>query len=347
MVLTQGEARIGRAASSMEMNGSPDLSIIIVNWNTCDLLRGCLASIYRETRVCTFEIFVVDNASGDHSNSMVREEFPEVHLIRNQRNEGFPKANNRALRQCRGKYILFLNPDTVILEGAIDQMVTALEKMPHVGAMGPQIVNLNNEVQYDGGRNFPTVFNVFLEFSRLAKHFPHHRIFGRYRMGAWDHQSDQNVNALDGCCMLIRHDILDDIGSMDEQLFMYLEDMDLCYRIRRKGWAVYYLSRAKIVHVGGQSSRKVERKSLHYTLELEAYRLFNRKHYGYLSACLIQLIVFSVSLLVISLSVSGCFIRPLQRRFPRFFSVVYRRKFFHFLRWSLSPEKIVRQYEIS
>ncbi len=324
----------------MQKDTGIDVSIIIVSWNTSDLLKACLESIYNETVSCTFEVFVVDNASQDDSVEIVRQRFPDVNLIASRENLGFPKANNLALKKCKGKNVLFLNPDTLILERAIETMHEYLEHNPGVGAVGPKIYGADNKIQFDGARNFPTLFNVFLEFLRLAKHFPNNRILGRFRMGDWDHKDDRDVNSLDGSCMLIRRDILSRIGFMDEDLFMYLEDMDLCYRIRKNGWIIHYLSAAKIIHLCGQSSKKVDHKSLFYTLELEAYRQFNKKHYSKLHGLLVQVIVFIISLDVLIISLTGSKFQFLTERFPRFFSEIYRDKFINFLHWSLTPDRI-------
>lgn len=320
---------------------SVDLSVVIVNWNVCNLLKQSLKSIYENTNRGGIEIFVVDNASTDGSVEMVRKEFPEAILLANPSNIGFPRANNLALKHCRGRYILLLNPDTIISKDALDRMIDFMDTHPEVGVVGPKILNLDNTIHFDCARNFPTLLNIFFEFSRLSKHFPNHRIFGRYRMGYWDHQDSREVDCLDGSCILVRNDAIKQIGFLDEQLFMYLEDIDLCYRIRENGWKIYYLALAEIVHIGGESSKRVNEPAFSNILELEAYRLFHQTHRGKLSSIIVRIMVFILSLpaiFILSVSILLPFFGKKEKKYS---NRLKRGKFIQFIKWSLNPTEVV------
>lgn len=253
-----------------------DLSISIVNWNTKDLLRGCLKSIYENTHKIDFEIFVVDNASSDGSAEMVEEEFPQVKLIKNNKNLGFAKANNKALKETTGKYILLLNPDTVILGGALDIMVEFMEEHKDIGALGPKLINRDGTLQ-PSCRSFPTLATAFFENTFLDRLFPRNRIIGRYKMGYWDHDNIREVDQPIGACLMVKQEAINQIGLLDEQFYMYYEEVDLCYRMKKIGWRIYFLPQAQVIHYGGQSSAVanlqilVERQRSMYN--------FYRKHY--------------------------------------------------------------------
>ena len=230
-----------------------DLSISIVNWNTKDLLRDCLKSIYENTHGIDYEIFVADNASTDGSSEMVEREFPQVKLIKNKENVGFAKANNQIIKESRANFVLLLNPDTVILDNAIGKMVRFMWSHSEVGAVGPKLLNPDGTIQFVCGRSFPTLSAVFFEKSLLSTLFPHNRITGKYYMGYWNHDDTREVDLLSGACMMVRRQTINEVGLMDEQFFMYGEDVDWCYRIKQAGWKIYLLADAQVTHLGGQS----------------------------------------------------------------------------------------------
>jgi GT2 family glycosyltransferase len=229
-----------------------DLSICIVNWNTEAVLRECLRSIYQQTKEISYEIFVVDNASKDGSVEMVRNLFPDVCLIVNQQNRGFAAANNQALRLAKGRYILFLNPDTVIHDGALEMMVQLMEKHPEAGAMGCKLLNGDGSVQHSI-RQSPS-FNVALLESTILGRLPflRRRVKG-FKMEGFSFDRTEEVDAVCGAALLVRKDVLDEVGPMDEAYFMFIEELDLCQRIRVRGHKVYFTPEARITHLGGES----------------------------------------------------------------------------------------------
>lgn len=229
-----------------------DLSIIIVNYNTRDLLRQCLASL-----PLGVEIIVVDNGSADGSAAMVRKKFPQVRLIANKKNLGYGQANNQGLKKARGKFILFLNSDTVVPKKVIPVLMKYLKTHPRVGVITPKLILRNGKIDPDCHRGFPTPWAAFCYFLGLESFFPGSKIFGQY------HQTWKNLKAvheIDACCgafLLTRKKILDEIGGFDEKYFFYGEDLDLCYRIRqlaKESWSVVYYPKVEVIHYKGASS---------------------------------------------------------------------------------------------
>ena len=272
-----------------------DLSIIIVNWNTRDLLKACLRSVYAETRGLTFEVFVVDNASTDGSPEMVRTEFPQVRLIQNNVNVGFAKANNQAIALSKGRYILLLNPDTLLRDNAFSRMVHFLRSHPDIGALGCKILTSEGKIDLRGAKGFPSLLGEFFELTRLSYRFPRSKFFGNYLMTYWDHEDSREVDVLSGACLMIRREALEQVGLFDERFFLYGAEVDWYYRLKRMGWKVFYYSEAEIIHIGSQSTRQLGEK-----MGLERfrsrYRLFcKHKGKGYARAykallCLVTVI---------------------------------------------------------
>jgi GT2 family glycosyltransferase len=229
-----------------------DLSIIIVNTNNKKLLEACLYSIYASTHKISFEIIVVDNNSTDGSQAMVRRHFPEVILVENEENLGFIKASNQGLRIFRGRYALLLNDDTTVKEGAFDYMVEFMDKNLKVGACGPKLLNPNGTLQRQGGLlGFPF----------------------------WKAKKPRPVKFVIGACLLVRREVIDQVGILDENLFFYNDDLDWCLRIRKAGWKVYYLPQAEVVHYGGYSSKRTFNPKL-FVEGFKGGLYFCRKHYG-------------------------------------------------------------------
>lgn len=230
-----------------------DLTIAIVSWNTESLLRNCLRSICSLQQ--SYEVIVVDNASNDGSACMVGEEFPQVRLIRNQENRGFAKANNQALREARGRYLLLLNPDTEIIGDALETMIAFMDSHPDAGALGCQLLNPDGTVQISCG-HFPALNNMITESLGLSKLFPKSPMFARFKMTYWGHDSECEVDQPSGACLMIRREVWNVIGQLDEQFFMYFEEVDLCYRLKQKGWRIFFTPKAQVIHYGGQSSKQ-------------------------------------------------------------------------------------------
>lgn len=265
-----------------------DVSIIIVNWNTKELLKNCIGSIYEQPNNVQFEIIVVDNASSDGSAMMVKAKFPQVFLIENTENKGFATANNQGMAIAKGRYVLLLNSDTVVLDGAIAKTVTFADDHPEAAVIGCRVLNSDGTLQPTCFM-FPSVLNMLLSASYLYKLLPHSPFFGRERMIWWDRDSVREVDVVTGCFMLARREAIEQVGPMDERFFVYSEETDwCCYRFKQAGWKVLFAPDAEIIHLGGQSSKKAGPEM---TLQLRASILqFIRKHcsrFEYILACVL------------------------------------------------------------
>lgn len=226
------------------------------------------------------EVWVVDNASSDGSQDMLREEFPSVGLVASTENLGFTRANNVGLERCRGRYIMLLNPDTEVSPDALSALVDYMDQSPDAGIAGPKIFDSDGDVQ-PSRRRFPTYATAFLESTVLQQWFPRNRVLARYYM--WDRADDavQDVDWLEGACLLVRSEAVEQVGGLDERFFMYSEELDWCQRIKEAGWRVVYVPTARIVHHGGKSSEQVAAsKHVHFQRSKIAYytkRFGNRK----------------------------------------------------------------------
>lgn len=265
------------------------LSIVVVNWNARDLLRSCLRSIYANPQKCSFDVTVVDNASADGSTDMVRQCFPEVRLIENRRNVGFAHANNQGIRRSNGRLILLLNPDTEVQAGALQALTNFLDGQPRAGAVGPRLLNPDGSLQ-PSCHPTPTLAREFWRLFHLDAIYP----YARYPMHRWDQDTPRRVDVIQGACLLLRRDALDQVGLLDEDYFMYSEEVDLCTRLRRAGWQIYWVPRAKVVHYGAQSTRQVADEMF---LQLHRSKvLYFRKHCNNLTVRLYKLLLFAAAL---------------------------------------------------
>lgn len=265
-----------------------DVSVVIVNWNACDVLADCLRSIREQTPSIACEVIVIDNASTDGSVEMVRRDFPDVHLIANEDNLGFAAANNQGMRAAQGRYVLLLNPDTVILDRAIEKNVAFADARSDAGVVGVKTLRgdrrlTRNCFQYSG------LLNLAIATSGLNKAFPTHRFWSRERYGWWDYNSIRTVDVVAGCYMLVRKEVIDSVGGMDEQFFMYGEEMDWCRRITRAGWKIYFQPDACIIHYGGLSA--AQNPNSMQMEQRKSYLYYFRKHYGRLSVLLARSIL--------------------------------------------------------
>jgi N-acetylglucosaminyl-diphospho-decaprenol L-rhamnosyltransferase len=228
-------------------------SVVIVNWNVRDLLRDCLASVERERRLPAhqLQVLVVDNASSDGSVAMVHERFPWVELIENTENVGFGRANNQALPLCRGRTVILLNPDTVVLDGALERLAAQLEDHPALGAVGCRLLNADRSLQRWTGGAFPTIWRVAGWALFLPRLIPGLARWGTLYLER-DVMQDLEVDWVSGACVALRIKALD--GRLfDERFFMYGEDMDLCRRLKRQGWLVRYSPGASVIHYHARS----------------------------------------------------------------------------------------------
>jgi GT2 family glycosyltransferase len=230
-----------------------DLSIVIVTWNNEKEIADCLQSIREYAGGLRCEVFVVDNASRDGTCLLVREQFPEVHLIANPDNRGFPAANNQAFELATGRYTLILNPDTILRPGTLTQCLEYLEEHPDTGAVGSRLIYPDGEIQYDCARRFPDLLTLFLESFYLHMLLPRLPLLSGTAMRHWDHQDSREVPCLMGAFIMVRTPIVRELRGMNTEVFMFYEDVDFCYRIRRAGWKIYYLASAVTVHLHGAS----------------------------------------------------------------------------------------------
>lgn len=260
-----------------------DLTVVVVNWNVRDLLRCCLASI--DNSHLSLETFVVDNGSSDGSLQMVRDEFPKVRLIANQDNLGFTAANNQALAQSQGRYLVLLNPDAELVGDALGQMVAYLESHPDVGVLGPQLRYPDDTVQ-SSRRRFPTLATAFAESTIIQQWWPDNGILRRYYVSDNPENITQPVDWVMGACMMVRREAYEQVGGLDEGFFMYSEELDWCRRIKDAGWGVFYLPAAVVIHHEGKSSEQVVPER-HIHFQSSKVRYF-RKHHGRWQAGLLR-----------------------------------------------------------
>jgi GT2 family glycosyltransferase len=267
------------------------LSIIVVNWNTCDFLAQCLRSIYDTTSDLNFEVIVVDNASADGSVEMVCQDFPQVQVIANAENVGFVRANNQAIARCQGRYVLLLNSDTQVLPGSLEKTIQFMDEHPSAGIAGVQLLNPDGSFQASY-TPLPTLWREFLILSGLGRWlirsaFP--------SCGPQTEKGAQKIKGyVEGAYLMARREAVEQVGGLDERIFMYAEEVDWCYRFHQDGWEIWYLPQAPIIHYGGQSSKKQRGR-----MEAELYRsrvYFFNKHYGKGAAFCLKVLIYAMTL---------------------------------------------------
>ncbi len=255
-----------------------DLSVVIVNYNTGHLLADCLRSLLGNQGPFAYQVTVVDNGSSDGSAALVRREFPQVHPLENQGNMGYAYANNQGLKSRRARYYLLLNPDTILPTDAIDKMVAFMEGKPEAGIAGPKLVMADGRLDLACRRGFPTPQVSFYRMMGLSRLFPRSRRFARYNLAYLDPDQVTEVDSVVGAFMMIRDEVLRQIGYLDEEFFLYGEDLDFAYRAKEAGWKVYYNPGVTVLHYKRQSSQQNKERARY-----EFYRamyLFYRKHYA-------------------------------------------------------------------
>jgi GT2 family glycosyltransferase len=254
---------------------TPLISAIVVSYNTRQMTLDCLAALQAALRGTAAEVWVVDNASADGSPAAVAAAFPDVRLIRNPRNVGFGAANNQALRACRGEYVLLLNSDAFLAAAAVATLLGYLREHPDVGVVGPKLLNADGSLQRSCYR-FPSPWRAVAEGLLLTAAWPNSRLFGDYR--AWAHDATRDVDMIVGACMLLRRSAVERVGAFDEAFFLYAEETDLCFRMRRAGLRVVFLPAATATHLnGGSGARQPDRVFCEFRRGQER---FYRKHYG-------------------------------------------------------------------
>jgi N-acetylglucosaminyl-diphospho-decaprenol L-rhamnosyltransferase len=259
------------------------IAIVIVNYNTCDLLRACLLSLAQGVQRHTTQIWVVDNASHDGSAAMVQSEFPDVQVIANPKNGGFAFANNLAIQAilesaAEPDYILLLNPDTVTSQGSLDLLVEYLDRHPEVGACGPKLVLPDGSLDLACRRSFPTPGVSLYRMLGLSRLFPRSPRFARYNMTYLSPDVETEVDAVVGACMAVRTGVVREVGLLDETYFMYGEDLDWAYRIKQYGWRIMYVPSSVVTHYKRASSSQRPFGSIRNFYD--AMRIFYRKYYA-------------------------------------------------------------------
>lgn len=272
-----------------------DLSIIIVSYNTVELTVACITSIIETVKKISFEIIVIDNASRDNSiekikNLRIKNDNVSLKIAENKENLGFAKANNIGIGLSSGKYVLFLNSDTVVYKDTLDGMVEFMEKNKNVGAATCYVELPNGMLDDASHRGFPTPWRALSHFSTLSKFFPRSKFFSGYSLGWMDHRTTHAIEALAGAFMLVRRVAGDEVGWWDEDFFWYGEDLDFCYRLQKKGWNIFFVSEYKILHYKGVSGG-IKQTSQHLTTatletrkratdaRFHAMKIFYNKHY--------------------------------------------------------------------
>lgn len=289
-----------------ERKNMPDLSICLVSWNTCTMLRDCLKSIQKFKDDLEIEIFVIDNASEDGSADMVEKEFQDVTLIANIENRGFAQANNQGIEKASGRHILLLNPDTIILDHALSEMTHFLDENPRAGAVAARLLNTDGSLQYSL-RQFPNFLTPFTENTNLADIPGIHWYSKKSRLMRWSHETIREVEQPAGAALMIKRSCIETLGSLNRCYHMFFEDVDICYRIRKNGWKIYYLPGARIIHHGGQSVKKRTDMGMQFYRSLIK---FFRIHRGRAWEMYVRILMVGLSLYCLAYSVVLLFFSP-------------------------------------
>lgn len=284
-----------------------ELSVIIVNYNVKHFLEQCLCSVQKAIAGMAGEVVVVDNNSTDKSMEYLVPRFPAVQFIRNSENVGFAKACNQGLKLSTGKYILFLNPDTIVPEDCFQQCIRFFEQKPDAGAVGIKMIDGSGRFLKESKRAFPSPMTSLFKLFGLSKLFPHSKPFSRYHLGHLNENENNEIDVLAGAFMMIKKEVLDKVGSFDETFFMYGEDVDLSYRIQNAGYKNYYFAGSSIIHFKGESTRK---GTMNYVrMFYNAMSIFVRKHYGGSRAGVFNFLIHLAIWFRAGLTTIGSFIR--------------------------------------
>ncbi|HTK83233.1 MAG TPA: glycosyltransferase family 2 protein [Bacteroidota bacterium] len=253
------------------------LSVIVVTTNCAEFIPACFASILRQETSFPREVIAVDNASTDGSPELIARDFPNVRLVTNSANAGFPAANNQGIRNSDGEFVLLLNPDTILRGQALEGMMKFLQARPDVAAVGPKILNGDGTLQRTGV-SFPSLWNTFSESFFLDLLFPRSRLFGRHRRLYEDPETAYEVDYVQGSCIMVRRQPLQEAGLLDEEYFMYFDEPELCIKLKGRGWKIMYTPDAEVTHFGASGATFYD--ELRLRRYYESYILFLKKHYG-------------------------------------------------------------------
>lgn len=304
------------------------ISIIIVSWNAKKYLEECLDSIHHSLPNDT-EIIVVDNASSDGSPEAVRVAFPGVHLIRNDDNYGFAKANNIGIQASTGEYLFFINSDVVVKAGCFEKMISYMDGHQYIGVLGPKIIGPNGAVQRSC-MGFPSLWNSFSRALALDTIFPRMKLFGGHLLTYWTHNDIRSVDVINGCFWMIRRKALQATGQLDDRFFIYGEDIDWCKRFNEKGWKIVFYPEAEAIHYGGASSANAPLK---FFIEMQRadYQYWKKHHTRLVSTAFlfIRLLHYAIRL------VGGIASYPFRRKKRP--EVVYKiKRSLAAIKWSLN-----------
>lgn len=315
----------------------PDVSIIIVNWNSKAYLQQCLDSLFRHCRNVELEVIVVDNASYDGCDRMLVERFSSVRYVQSDKNLGFARANNLGVRQASGRFLLFLNPDTELLEDSLTIMMDRLQGSQDAGAVGCKLLNTDRTFQTSCVQPFPTVLNQVLGTDCLRAQFPGWSIWGTNTVRA-DERQPSLVQVISGACILMKREVFNVIGGFTERYFMYGEDLDLCFKVKQAGFRVYYLPETSLVHHGGGSTQQGASNFSNVMMRESVYR-YLRYNRGMLVA-----VTYRAAMAVSAVLRMGLILPLLaftRQRVVRH-GTGSLRKWFSVLRWSLGFESWTR-----
>ena len=318
-----------------------DLSIIIVNWNSRDYLRKCIDSILAMIYGIEYEIVVIDSASFDGCDEMLRQCYSQVRFIQSDQNLGFAKANNEAFKVSRGRNLLFLNPDTELEGDAVQALLSHLKFLPNAGAVGAKLLNTDLSIQTSCIQSFPTLLNQILDSEVLRQRFPRFRLWGTARLFE-KFATTAEVDAISGACLMIKRSVFESVGMFSTDYFMYSEDIDLCFKIWKAGWKIYYVPTAQVIHHGSGSSSQSSVNTFSSVMMLESRWRFFRKTRPPIYCKIYRLAIFSSSLIRIGLLLLAWPITILRREGS---SIEFALKRWGArLRWTLGLEKWVKSY---
>ncbi len=266
-----------------------DVSVIIVNYNVKEFLLNLLESLFKASGHINIEVFVVDNASEDGSPEAIKKKYPQVKLIANKENVGFGKANNQAMKIAKGKFLLLINPDAIVREDTLSNMLVFFNEHPECGLAGCKVLNPDGTLQLACRRSFPTPWVSFTKITGLSKLFPHSKIFAGYNLTFLNENETYEVDAVSGSFMMLRREAYEKVGGFDERFFMYGEDLDYCFRVKEAGYKVFYFSGAEVIHYKGESTKRssIDETNLFYG----AMNLFVDKHFS--SSFIVKIILTS------------------------------------------------------
>jgi len=261
------------------------VSVVIVSYNTREILHNCLRALFDNCRETDMEVFVVDNDSLDDSASMVKNDFPSVHLIANNQNLGFAAANNQAFVLTSGRYIILLNPDAYAMPSSIEQFIAFMDRTPQCGLCGGKIISPEGRLE-PSARRFPSVLSKLLTLSGLSGKFSDSPVLNRHEFGGFAHDRPIEVDWIPGTFTIIRKEMLDAIGAFDERYYLYYEETDLCLRAKHAGWKIFFIPEAGVTHIGGASSKTRKDKTFDskasqvLTFRMRSEWLYYRKNKG-------------------------------------------------------------------